>query len=67
MSKLTSSSQKTHDSFLYDRNFEIKRAKIVPFGLNIDNNPRKIVPFGPNFDNDPGEIVPFGPCFVEEN
>jgi hypothetical protein len=38
----------------------IKRAKIVPFGLNFDNNPRKIVPFGPNFDNDPGKIVPFG-------
>jgi hypothetical protein len=32
MFKPTPSSQKTHDKFLYDRNFEIKRAKIVPFG-----------------------------------
>ncbi|NIM16855.1 MAG: hypothetical protein GTO45_33130 [Candidatus Aminicenantes bacterium] len=60
MSKHTSISQEAHDNFIYDRNFEIKRAKIVPFGLNIGNNPQKIVPFGPNFDNDPGKSVPFG-------
>ena len=67
MSKFSSSSQKAYDSFLYDRNFEIKRAKIVPFGPCIVDNPPESVPNGQRIVDDPLEIVPFGPCFVDEN